>query len=440
MNNRAIRLEIAKPLDESWNDAGQLLRLLANATPKLLNAAHDARVAVGVAGKEAVKAAVAPDTKGGSPDTLAYQAVIRESERLQAWGTKKKNRYATLEVPGSMASAISRAACQAYGRRDQGRVSFASERILVRAAETKVTQDANGIVLAVKLRTKGTVRFAIRHSTGSHRDTIREIVSGKRSHGDCKFQYDERRKKWYALLSYEANEAAPMTVDPARALVVHRGIQNAIYLLPSTGQSAVKLPGAKFIGQRRKLQARMRDMRQVAAAERGGGAKGHGKSRRFESYDALEGKLARVTKTWCQQAAAFVQQTAERMGCGLVVIEGYGGIEPNEDVHLRRVLDRFPLYQLKESIVHRCKSNGHTVEEAGSTYISSTCPACGNQDTRQHNTRTNTFHCSVCDLARPADWVAAYWMLKRSNADSSTLDEQLRRQLELAANLNKEAV
>ena len=213
---RAIRLELVKPLSETWDEAGPLLRTLAKATPKLLNAALDSRIAIEVAGRDAVKTAIAPDAKAASGDGLAYQAVLRAVERLQAWGAKKKHPFARLALPGGMSSAIARAASQAYARRDQQRPHFASERILVRASETKLEQDAQGAVLSVQLRPIGRVRFACAHSWGTHRDTLKRIAAGTLEHGDCKIQYDERRKKWYALLSYEAPEPVPLTVDPRR--------------------------------------------------------------------------------------------------------------------------------------------------------------------------------------------------------------------------------
>jgi hypothetical protein len=270
---RAIRLELVKPIGEPWEEVGPLLRTLAKATPKLLNAAMDARIAIEVAGRDAVKAKIAPEAKAASGDGLAYQAVLRASERLREWGAKKKHPFAKLEVPGAMASAISRAASQAYARRDQERAHFASERVLVRGDGVALAKDPRGIVLSLKLRPRGAVRFAVAHSWGAHRKTLDGIVSGAIPHGDCKLQWDERRRKWYGLLSYEPPAPAPVSVDPARALVVHRGIRNALFLLTSTGQSK-PLPGGKFMWQRRGLQARMRDSKRVSVEEIGSGAKG----------------------------------------------------------------------------------------------------------------------------------------------------------------------
>jgi phage FluMu protein Com len=431
---RAIRLELVKPLSETWDEAGPLLRTLAKATPKLLNAALDSRIAIEVAGRDAVKSKIAPDAKAASGDGLAYQAVLRAVERLRAWGEKKKHPFASLELPGGMSSAIARAASQAYARRDQQRPHFASERILVRATETALTTDQHGATLTLQLRSKGRVRFAVAGSWGTHRETLDAIAAGTIEHGDCKIQYDERRKKWYALLAYHAPEPSPASVDPRRVLAVHRGARNALYLLTSTGERGLPFPGSKLMAQRKHLSARMRDIKRTSELERGRGSKGHGRSRRYEAYSALEDKLARVTHTFCQQAAAFVSQTAERLGCALVLIEDYGGIV-EQDADVRRVLDHGPLYQLKECVAHRMEKDGRALKEVPSAYISTKCPRCKALDSRAHNTRTGIFHCRGCEFERPADWVAAWWMLSLGGADMRVWEERLERERKLAERL-----
>ena len=433
---RAIRVEIVRPVEETWDEVGPLLRTLAKATPKLLNAALDARVAIEIAGREAVKAKIAPKARANSGDGLAYQAVLRAVESLRAWGLRKKHPFATLEVPGGMSSAIGRAASQAFARRDQERARFASERILVRAAETGLAHDERGIVLSLQLRPHGRVKLATTHSWGSHRQTLDGIVSGAIPHGDCKVQYDERRHKWYALLSYTSTIAVPPSCDPNKVMVVHRGARNALYLLSSGGERGLPFPGSKLLAQRRRLSARAREIKRTTTFERGSGSCGHGRSRRYEAYGAIQDTIARVTHTFCQQAAAFASAAAQRMGCGTIIIEDYGGIvEPEAEV--RRVLDHGPLYQLKQCLVSRIEVDGLALREVPSAYVSSTCPRCETRDSGAHNWRTGVFHCRRCDFARPADWVAAYWMLSLGKADMTVWTERMARERALADSLRR---
>ncbi len=225
----------------------------------------------------------------------------------------------------------------------------------------------------------------------------------------------------------------PIVADSRRVLVVHRGMRNVLYALTSTGETGTPFRGNKYLGQRRKLRARQWDAQRVTADERGSGAKGHGRERRYEAASQMGDKLARATHTFCLQAAAWVARLAIARGCGIVVIEDYGGIAPASEPAVRRLLDRFPFDQLKQCIVSRLQLatdlGGNrvsiTLREVPPAYISSTCPRCRSCDVGQHNVRTGIFHCKTCVFERPADWVAAFWMLDRSGADMGVLRRRL---------------
>ncbi len=436
---RALRLELVKPLDESWETVGPLLRMLAKATPMLLNAALDAGIAIRVAGLDPVKSRIGPEAKARTTKGLLYQAVLRKQEDLRAWGVKNKSPWANLDVPSGTAAGIQVAAFQALSKKvtpgtskpGQSRTDFTSERIIVPRTGTLISADSKGITISLKLRPKGAVRFAVAHSIGSHRETLAAFADKTQAHGDVKIKWDKRRKKWYALVSYKPAPPKLVEVDPARALVVHRGIRNALFLLTATGQSK-PMPGSKFLGQRKAIYARMKDMQRVTSEERGAGAKGRGRLRRFESSDSLQGKLSRVTRTFCQQAAAFVGERAKAWGCGLVIIEDYGGIQPDEDRNMHRVLDRFPFHELKQCITQRLERDGVTLRETSSAFISTTCPRCEHCEPRNHNQRTGIFHCRACIFERPADWVAAFWMLANGGGDMTTWRARLQRERSLS--------
>jgi transposase len=441
---RALRVEMVKPLSEAWEDTGPTLRTLSKVTPILLNAALDALIAADLVGSAALKKAIAPGARANSPEGLAYQAVRKKEEDLREWARKLRQRtngrqsspFELLDVPGLMSSQISRTAKQAFARRDQEPPRFSTPRILVHGDNATIAMDDRGATLELKLRSKGTVRFALAPSSGKHRDTLRAIASGELAHGDVKIQHDDERRKWYALISYKQDAPKAFPVDERRVLVVHRGVRNALYLLGTDGKSTA-IRGGKFLAQRRKLQRRCRDIRMISQSELGSGAKGHGRSRRLERYSALEDKIARLTHTWCQQTAAFVAQYAVQHGYGAVVIEDYGGIQPNEKRALRVALERFPLYELKLAIKTRleCVSDGTSREfrEASSEHISSMCPVCDSKDQSYHNVRTNIFHCRTCTFERDADWIAAYWLLTRSGADMTKYMKEQKRVLSLVA-------
>lgn len=421
MRMRALRVEIAKPVPPlTWDQLGTMLRVQRRIVPQIMRAGMDARIACGVVKTEAVKAVVCPETKGASPQAVVYQAMQSELERIKEGKWPDATRPA-LDLCSGMVAACSQRVAQSYAKRPGFN---GAQPIPVRKQELKVVESEGAVTIEMKLVSDGRVRVIARPSKGTHWSTLRAIAAGTIAHGDCKVVYDEDRKKWYALISYNAPVRADAAVSPERALVVHRGVRNALTLMSTTG--AVRSEsGAKLFHQLTSLEARMKETRRISPEVIGAGSRGHGKSRRYAHYDALEGKRANVVKTWCQQMGALVTRVAAENGCGTVVIEEYGGIAPHEDAHVRRALIRFPMFQLKQAIKNACETRGLTLDEAPSEYVSSTCPACGSLDFRQHNTRTGTFHCRQCSLERPADFVATLNMLRRSGVDSTVWDERM---------------
>jgi transposase len=432
---RGIRVELKKPLNCTWDELGDVLRKQRAMMHRLLNAA-------------VIRCVIAHRQKeDGAIQTLAYQEVAEEIARIRDWARGHKDpkvceRFSEFDLPGGTKASISSVAYAAFQKWNKG---AGAERlttwkrgapILLRAQEWGISKTEGGYELSLKLTAgrTGKMRVGVAGSNGKHWRWLGDLTSGSSERGDCKILYDEEKKKWYAILASKEADAAPMTADPARALVIHRGVHNWLYMTSTTGQS-VAMRGNKFSAQKRALEARMRDFRNVSQAERGSGAKGHGRRRRYESYDALDNKLKAVIHTLCQQSAARVVELAKQWGCGLVIIEDYGGIGPDEDRALRRFVPRFPLYQLKQAIAWACKREGLQLSEHPAEYVSTTCPCCGDMDARYHNNRTGIFHCSACGFERPADWVASLNFLRRSGVVSSVWDQRLQASQELAQNM-----
>lgn len=415
----------------SWDELGSILRIQRKVVPQLLRAGMDARIACGVVTTDKVREHIAPDA-GKSPSTMAYQAMLAELDKVKRskWG-RKPEVAKCLELPGGMLSAMGQRVSQTFKLRP----SFRGEQpIPVRKQETRVMLADGDIVVRVKLLSKGTIQLRVKAGRGRHWDHLRRIAAGELRHGSCSFVEDKRgrkrkRSKWYVMLSYEPPPRETRQKSANVAIIVHRGVHNALTMMATTGAYRT-ISGAKLAAQLRRLEARMRETRRIGREELGDGAKGHGKTRRYEHYDALQGKRARVVRTFCQQMGAAVDTFADSVGAGVVVIEDYGGIAPGADA---RYITRFPLYQLKEAIGHRLELSARELRDVPSEHISTTCPACECADERQYNRRTGTFHCLACRFERPADFVAALHMMRRAGVDFAVWDDRLEKYARLVA-------
>lgn len=429
---RALRVELVRPLDVTWDVAGAMLRSRRAVMHRLLNAA--------------IASHIAADHMGLGGDAKRLEAIRRELEEIREWGAKNgREDMASLNLASAVTDALQMKARQMWqkylkDRRQTKIPSFgAGAPIFIRDGGWDLSRDARGFVLGVRLtegRT-GMTRFAIAGSHGKHWETLRTLHDAGAKLGDCKIVYDDERRKWYALLAYTTPAPIAPPCDPDAVLVLHRGVYNFLTAMSSTGQFAIVDRGNKLLAQKRQFAARTRSAKTAAGAgSLGTGGRGHGRGRRYESYSMLEDKLARIIDTTCKTTAARALTLARQWGCGTVVIEEYGGIEPDDDRGARRFITRFPFAQLKGSVAWACKRDGFSVREVPSFYVSTTCPRCGNQDSAQVN-HHGTFKCRRCEFTRGADFVAALHMLRAAKPDGTAWDEKLRIEADFARSLKE---
>lgn len=439
---RAVRVEIIKPLSEDWETAGETMRALAWATPILGNAALNALTAIDIVKVPPVKEVIAPNAQGESDASVAYQAVLRKADDLIRWGVKAKNqRAANLSVSSSFCNEISRTAKTIHrqARKERTRAAFKQEYIPVRATDLAIARDERGPTVSVKLRPVGAVTFAIARSTGRHAEIVHGLIDGTIPYGSCKIHWNDRRKKWFVNISYHTPIQTPAPdVKVENVLIVHRGVRNVVTFLDNVRGVYKEVRGNSYLTQRARIRARQRSLKSVRSEERGSGAKGHGVARRYEPGQSLGDKLARITTTFCQQIAAMVVKRATEFGCGTVIIEDYGGIQASEDRGERIALDRFPFYQLKQSIASACERAGLAMKEVSAGNVTTTCPRCREENPNGVNPRSGIYHCRWCDFTRAGDYVSTFWMLERSKADASVIVERMRDEKKLRDEWKKE--
>jgi len=416
---RALRAELGKPIDMSWDDLGRDLRRLRAVAHRAINAAATACEVARVCNWDVAM------------ETVAYRATQWELAGFYAWAKEHKDpsvrALAEIEPGGGLTSGWASAGYQAWQRwQKSGRITSLPTAkqgapIELRKQEVEIRTDGPSVVLDLRIADKSRARHvvSIRPSKGGHWARLREIAEGKVQHGAVKIVYspsarrkDGKRGKWYALISYSMPMPAKAAPESGGALVVHRGHRNFLTLM-SSSVGLVKYVGGYGMRNRwRQLEARSRDAKN-GLDEIGSGARGHGRTRRYRTHGLIGDKIHRCKQTFCQQSAMKVIRRAKHLGATVIVIEDYGGIEPHAERGVRRFLDRFPMFMFKQALVSACEREGIALEEVPAEYISSTCPACGAQNTGYHHVSRNMFHCGECGFDRGADWVAAYHMLQR---------------------------
>ena len=436
---RALRAEIGKPVGMTWDELGRDLRRLRAVAHRAINAAATACEIARVCRWDV------------APETVARRATLWELESFYAWAVEHKDvsvqSLAEIRPGGKTVDGWSNAGHQAWqrwiksGRSTSLPTAKQGAPIEVAASAVTIRAEGPGVVLDMRIIDKSGPRHVvtIRPSKGGNWARLREIAEGKIAHGSIKLVYapsarrkDGKRGKWYAMISYSMPMPSRAPANSGGALVAHRGQRNFLTLMASGGGLVKYVDGYNMRNRWRQLEARSRDAKNGLDGA-GSGARGHGTKRRYRSHEVIGDKIDRCKRTFCQQRAMNVIRRAKQIGATVIVIEDYGGIEPHAERGVRRFLDRFPMYMLKQAIVSACEREGIEVAEVPAEYISSTCPACNAQNVGFHNVSRNMFHCRECDFDRGADWVAAYHMLQRYMGDRPNVPrDNLRKELRLS--------
>lgn len=457
---RALRAEIAGPLEGSWSDLGPQLRAWASAVHHMANE-----------GVLAAHVAARDPKKKVAPQTAAYRAAGQAQEDFKAWAKRKGGDAKEQQLRGELAfgggvqAAIGAMSFTALKKWQKERGQIASFRkgspLPVRAQETKIYEHSRTVyapgreprteeVIALDMRigdkTQPRTRLRLMASKGWHWETLRALAAGTLKHGEVKIVYDDRarrkdgsRGKWYALIAYsQLKPTMPAGNDPAKLLVVHRGLHNFVCMIGSGGEGPYYIRGNKLRAQKDRFKGMRRDMASISASELGSGAKGRGTGRRSARLSKCLDKEGRCVKTFCQQTNAAIQKIAQRIGAGTILVGEYGGMGVSEDRGERRFIPRFPYYQLKQAIVSGSEGAGRQVREVSEAYVSQTCPACANQDASQHVERTRMFHCKVCGFDRSADHVSTILMLRRAEPPVNGWDDKLRKERAIGIMLAKQ--
>ena len=443
-----MRVEIAKPLDRSWDELGTQLRALTNVAHRCMQGAmlHLTRYDC-----DQLKNPENPKSgKAYTMETLAYHGAKDALSQYNAWA--RKNDKPEVHVPGGTMAAWAK---EAYTRWDQWVKDKKRDRlpswghgaaILLRKQELTVYADEQGKPVAKVLIGKKRERIAIRIGHGGKWSVIERMLSGEIEQLSGSIVYNKRarrkdgsRGKWFLMIVYKAPVATAPEVGPW--LAVHRGTHNLFTLLSSGGQPWKRIPGSGLAHQKKCMKARMRDVQQsMSAGEIGTGARGHGSKRRYAAYSKLEDKLERMMQTRIRQMAARVVKLAKQWHCQGILIEDYGSVSVESmSPEQRRSITLLPAAFAKEAIISAATAEGFVVHETPALYISTKCPACGAIHAASHNKRTGIFHCKdpSCSFERDVDWVAGYWMLLSGvpSGQENKIEKNLKKEREIAIQL-----
>ena len=314
------------------------------------------------------------------PSTAAYRAIGEQLDR-------EMERDPAVSVASQIASTWSQHASQAYAARRKeiwrGDMSLPSYRkdapIMVRKDSWDIERDGKGYAIATRLTAgkTGRYRFAVTAEGGSAHAILRALVDPTTPdrHGDLKIKYDERKKRWFALLTVIRPKPATPQLDAARKIAVHRGMRTLLTWATSEGKSKTIDDGGRVVAFKSQMHKRRRQW-YAHKKNTPARARGRGSWRRYEQYRALEDKEERFMHTCLQQNAAAVVKAAIANGCGTIVMDDWGARETadraqrDDKAWLAQTVRSWPFAAQRAAIEWAARKAGVAVEVVASSYES----------------------------------------------------------------------
>lgn len=241
--------------------------------------------------------------------------------------------------------------------------------------------------------------------------------------GRVGMSYDERRRKWYALISWTQEREA--VESRGQVAVCNFGIDRLV-LLMAQDTSLLDVSGQEILAARRRFGRRRR---QISRRVRGPASFGRGKARRELALTKLGDRESQFATTFIRQSAARIAKWCRDQGVATLYLEELKEVRDSDDgtehVNVRRLLHSWAYYEFGQAVKRACDQVNVTVEMKEAWYVSQECPWCGFTDegnVRKEELRADTmvvdgrpyhhfevrhkFQCLSCERRVDSDLVA----------------------------------
>lgn len=210
-----------------------------------------------------------------------------------------------------------------------------------------------------------------------------------------------KKNKWFINLHYKFEQFETM-LDKENIMGIDLGIVNPIYIAFNNSLHRYKVQGDEIEKNRRTIEKEKKAMAHQAmyCAE---GRRGHGIKTRTKPVHKKRDRVSSFRDTFNHKYSKYVIDMAMKHRCGTIQMEDLKGISVDSTF-----LKSWPYYDLQQKIEYKAKEMGIDVVYINPKYTSQRCNKCGsiNKENREDQA---TFHCKnkECGFQTLADFNAA---------------------------------
>lgn len=256
-------------------------------------------------------------------------------------------------------------------------------------------------------RDNGRFLLALAIKDHSQVTILDRLISGEYKLSMSKISYNNRKKKWFFLLTYSF-DPVKKELNPENVLGVDLGIKVPAMLAVNFNSYYQKTIGDSeevyaFETQMEKRRKSLQRSRQWA----GKGSRGHGRKTLMKPLEKLGSKQANFKDTKNHTWSKAIIDEAIKNECGVIQLENLEGISENN-----LFLKRWTYFDLQQKIIFKAREVGIEVRKINPKYTSARCHKCGHihlSDIPKELWRPTqeNFNCQFCGYKGNADVNAA---------------------------------
>ena len=241
---------------------------------------------------------------------------------------------------------------------------------------------------------------------------LKRMMTGEYKQGNVKIQYNVKKGKWFASMSYTFDSCIPGSSDRINIMGVDLGITRiatmAVYNPIEKEHRFISynhdvLNGEELIHFRQTVEARRRSL---GRASKISNTVGHGYKRRMQKFLELGDKVARYRDTKNHSISRYIVNQAIKYNCAIIQFENLSGYT---DAAKSSFLQSWSYFDLQSKVEYKAKEAGIEVVFIAPEYTSQRCNKCGCIDSANRDCKNaqEKFECVNCGHKDNADNNAA---------------------------------
>lgn len=399
-----MRFQIVKPVNETWDELGKVLRDLQHDTQRILNKTIQ----------------LCWEYQNFSSDYKKKHEVYPENDKILKYKTidgyccnhLKEDFY---RVPSNIRDTAIRNTTKKW--RSDLKEIIIGERSIANFRKDVPIDLHNRSIKLLKLKDDYVLQLSLlsqqfRAELGkkvgyydviiSAKDKTQKVILERILNDEYKIAASKlihKKNKWFINLNYKF-EQFEFFLDKNNIMGLDLGIVNPIYMAFNNSLHRYNVKGGEIEKARRTIEKEKKDMAHQAMYC-GDGRRGHGIKTRTKAVHKKRNKVSNFRDTFNHKYSKYVIDIAMRHQCGTIQMENLKGISAESTF-----LKNWPYYDLQQKIENKAKEMGIDVVYVNPKYTSQRCNKCGciNKENREDQA---TFHCKICGFETLADFNAA---------------------------------